>query len=186
MKFVYSSDTYPNKWFQENAQNADILIHEAFPTISQLVTYYRMKPESAWPVGTRVHTQPAAAGKVFSQTKPRMAIAYHFIYELRTYDEVFSEIRTTYDGPLTLARDLLVWDVTRDQITVREAITADISWPSKSKKQNAKIELDKRVFGSQWLQDGRLNMDEVDKEILDRLQPEVQDRIKQNFPKLAD
>jgi ribonuclease Z len=186
LKFVYSSDTYPNKWFYENAMNADILIHEAFPTVSQLVTYYNMKPESAWPVGTRVHTQPAAAGKVFSQTRPRMAIAYHFIYEVRTYDEVFSEIRTAYDGPLTLARDLLVWNVTKDEITVREAVLPDITWPSKSKKQNAKIELDKRVFASQWIEDGRLDMDAVDQAILNRLAPPVRERIIEKFPELKN
>jgi ribonuclease Z len=186
LKFVYSSDTYPNKWFYENAMGADILIHEAFPTVNQLVTYYNMKPESAWPVGTRVHTQPAAAGKVFSQTKPRMAVAYHFIYEVRTYDEVFTEIRTTYDGPLTLARDLLVWNVTKDKVTVREAVVSDITLPGKSRKQNGKIELDKRVFASQWIEDGRLNMDEVDKAVLRRLAPPVRERILEKFPLLEN
>ena len=185
LKFVYSSDTYPNRWFQENAGNADILIHEAFPTVGQLVSYYRMQPESAWPVATKVHTQPAAAGKVFSATRPRMAVAYHFIYEVRTYDEVWSEIRTTYEGPLTLARDFLVWNITEEDISVREVIPATVSWPSVSKNENAVIELDKREFPSDWLMAGGLEMSDVDREIFSRLSPEVQARISQYFPEMG-
>ena len=186
MKFVYSSDTYPNKWFLRNAQNADILIHEAFPTINQLITYNRMKPESAWPVGTRVHTQPAAAGKVFSATEPRMAVAYHFINEVRTYNDILEEIRTTYNGPLTLARDLLVWQVTADDITVREVIPGSVSWPSASKDKNNKIELEKREFASEWIEAGRLDMDDIDWQIFRRLSPEIQDRIREKFPEMRE
>jgi ribonuclease Z len=184
LKFVYSSDTYPNRWFQENANNADILIHEAFPTVGQLVTYNRMQPESAWPVGTKVHTQPAAAGKVFSSTRPRMAVAYHFINEVRTYDDILAEIRTTYDGPLTLARDLLVWNVNADAVSVREVIPATVSWPSASKNDNAIIELEKRMFASDWLEAGRLDMSDVDKAAFSRLSLEVQERIRASFPEV--
>jgi ribonuclease Z len=31
-------------------------------------------------------------------------------------------IRTTYDGPVTLATNLLVWNVTKDDIKVREVV----------------------------------------------------------------
>jgi hypothetical protein len=30
MKYVFSSDTYPNKWFPEYAKDADSVIHECF------------------------------------------------------------------------------------------------------------------------------------------------------------
>mgnify|MGYP000072494689 CR=1 FL=1 len=33
LKFVFSSDTYPNKWFVEHGQNADLLVHESFVTV---------------------------------------------------------------------------------------------------------------------------------------------------------
>jgi len=33
LKFVFGGDTYPNKWFAEYAQNADIVIHECFITV---------------------------------------------------------------------------------------------------------------------------------------------------------
>lgn len=31
-------------------------------------------------------------------------------------------IRETYDGPLTLAKDMLVWNVTMEKIRVREVV----------------------------------------------------------------
>lgn len=182
LKFVYSSDTFPNKWFMENAQNADILIHEAFPTVRQLIEFNRMKPESAWPVGTRVHTQPAAAGKVFTLLKPRMAVAYHFINGISSGEEVRQEIRSTYDGPLTLAQDLLVWNVTKDYITVREAVGQQMTWPSESKLVGAKIEPEKRTPISQWLDEGRLDLQDIDRGIFERLDAETQKQILEHYP----
>jgi ribonuclease Z len=182
LKFVYSSDTFPNKWFIENGRNADILIHESFPPVQQLIEFNKMQPESAWPVGTRVHTQPAAAGKVFSLLRPRMAIAYHFINDVSTNERVLQEIRSTYDGPLTLAQDLLVWNVTRDRITVRETVGQQHTWPSKSKLSNARIEPEKRTPISQWLDEGRLDTRDVDAGIFERLDEATRARILKRFP----
>ena len=182
LKFVYSGDTVPNKWFLENSANADILIHESFPTVQQLIEFNKMLPESAWPVGTRVHTQPAAAGKVFSLLQPRMAIAFHFINDISTNQQVLDEIRSTYDGPLTLAQDLLVWNVTKDAITVRETVGQPHTWPSRSKLTGARIEPELRTPISDWLDAGRLDTREVDGASFQRLDEAVRDRILERLP----
>ncbi len=182
LKFVYSSDTYPNRWFMENGRNADILIHEAFPTVQQLIDRNRMVPASAWMVGTRVHTQPAAAGKVFSRLQPRMAVVFHFISTFRTRDEVREEVRTTYDGPLTVGKDLLVWNVTNDDITVREVLVPDVVWPTKSKLESAKYDRSTAIFPSDWLNEGRLDLSDVDAAIWNRLDPEIRERITEKSP----
>ena len=78
LKFVYSSDTYPNKWFIEHGQNADLAIHECFIAVPDLVAKFRLSPEAALQVGTQIHTAPEAFGKVMSTVKPRHAVAYHF------------------------------------------------------------------------------------------------------------
>lgn len=182
MKFVFSGDTYPNKWFIENAKHADLLIHESFPTVNQLIDSYRMSPESAWPVGIRIHTQPAAAGKIFSLLEPRMAVAYHFIGTVASRQEILSEIRSTYHGPMTLGEDLLVWNVMPEHIVVRRVVAPDIVWPSKSKRRNATLEASKRTFPSQWLEEGRLDMSAIDAEIWHRLKPEIRTRIGERLP----
>ena len=63
-------------------------------------------------------TAPEALGKLMSEIKPRMAIAYHFFRDFDTTAAVSNRIRTTYDGPLSLAED---FNVTKDEIEVRMA-----------------------------------------------------------------
>ena len=128
LKFVFGSDTYPNKWFMQYAQDADIAIHECFVAVPDLVVKMRFTPEQALLVGTQIHTAPEAFGKVMSQIQPRMAIAYHFFKDFDTTAAVHDRIRTTYDGPLSLAEDFMVWNVTKDEITVRMAVVEEHTW----------------------------------------------------------
>jgi len=41
-------------------------------------------------------------------------------------------IRKTYDGPLTIATDLMVWNVSKNTITMREAVFANRVTPPPS------------------------------------------------------
>ena len=45
LKFVFGSDTYPNKWFQDHAKDADLAIHECFIAVPDLVKKMRFTPE---------------------------------------------------------------------------------------------------------------------------------------------
>ena len=128
LKFVFSSDTYPNKWFVKYARDADLVIHECFVAVPDLVNKMRFSPESALLVGTQVHTAPEAFGKVMSEIKPRMAVAYHFFKDFDTTAQVYERIRKTYDGPLSLADDFMVWNVTKDDIRVRMAVVEERTW----------------------------------------------------------
>ena len=56
-----------------------------------------------------------------SALKPRMALGYHSVQSPENNAAIMDEVRKTYDGPLTIARDLQVINVTKDQIVVREA-----------------------------------------------------------------
>lgn len=128
LKFVFSSDTYPNKWFVEYAKDADVVIHECFIAVPELVSKMRFTPEAALQVGTQIHTAPEAFGKVMSAVKPRHAIAYHFFKDFDTTGNIYERIRSTYDGPLSLAEDYMVWNVTKDDIRVRLAEVDHHTW----------------------------------------------------------
>lgn len=128
LKFVFGSDTYPNKWFIQYAKDADLAIHECFIAVPDLVNKMRFTPESALQVGTQVHTAPEAFGKVMSEVKPRRAVAYHFFKDPDTSGAVYERIRKTYQGPLDLAEDFMVWNVTKDDIKVRMAVTEERTW----------------------------------------------------------
>jgi ribonuclease Z len=128
LKFVFGSDSYPNKWFAKYAKNADIAIHECFVAVPDLITKMGFTPEQALVVGTQAHTAPEAFGKVMQEIKPRMAVAYHFFKDYDTTAEIHDRIRTTYDGPLSLAEDFMVWNITKDEIRVRMAIVDGHTW----------------------------------------------------------
>jgi ribonuclease Z len=128
LKFVFGSDSYPNKWFLKYAKDADLAVHECFVAAPDLVKKMGFTPESALLVGTQVHTAPEAFGKIMTEIKPRMAVAYHFFKDFDTTAAVNDRIRTTYDGPLSLADDFMVWNITKDDIRVRMAVVEERTW----------------------------------------------------------
>ena len=79
-------------------------------------------------VGTQIHTAPEAFGKLMQEIQPRMAVAYHFFKDFDTTAGVNDRIRTTYDGPLSLAEDFMVWNITKDDIKVRMAVVEEHTW----------------------------------------------------------
>ncbi len=132
MKFAYSSDTFPNKWWMEHTKGVDLSIHEAFITPAALVEKQNFTPEAALNVGTQIHTSPAQFGKVMAETNPRMAVAYHFFNDFDTAPDVLRDVRRTYDGPLALATDFMVFNVTKEDIKVRMAVVDEDIWPMPS------------------------------------------------------
>ena len=128
MKVVFGGDTVPNKWFLEFAADSDVIIHEAFLLPDQLVEFYNQPPPLGWIACCEIHTSPQSFGKIMSTVQPRHAIAYHFFNEEGTRYGVYEAIRETYDGPLSMATDLMVWNVTQDRITERMAVAPEDAW----------------------------------------------------------
>jgi ribonuclease Z len=128
LKFVFGSDSYPNKWFTKYAKDADLAVHECFVAVPDLVKKMRFTPDQALVVGTQIHTAPEAFGKIMTNIQPRMAVAYHFFKDFDTTPEINDRIRTTYDGPLSLAEDFMVWNITKDDIRVRMAAVEEHTW----------------------------------------------------------
>ena len=128
LKIVIGGDTFPNKWFIKYAKNADVVIHEAFFGPEIFVKSYNMPPGLAWRACCAFHTSGQAFGKVISEVKPRHAVAYHFLNEEGTRYKLYDNIRETYSGPLSMATDMMVWNVTKEKITERMAVSTDEAW----------------------------------------------------------
>jgi len=123
LKFVYSGDTYPNTWMAKYASGADLVVHECHGSPEELIRRQGFEPEDALVISTQVHTSPAQFGELMKIIEPRLAIAYQwFTAEPEGYSDIFSGIRNVYDGPLTIARDYTVWDVSKEEIRVRMAV----------------------------------------------------------------
>ena len=122
-------------------------------------------------VGTQIHTAPEAFGKVMSEVKPRMAVAYHFFKDFDTTAQVYDRIRKTYGGPLSLAEDFMVWNVTKDDIRVRMAVTEEHTWapplaspavaPKMEDRKRFEEQLGVSLQFSQFTRDGFWDVDDV-------------------------
>jgi ribonuclease Z len=128
LKVVIGGDTFPNKWYIKYAVNADLAIHETFLTPPDLVKLYGQSPGQALLVGTQIHTSPQAFGKVMSTIKPRHAVGYHFFNEQSTHDDILRGVLETYTGPLSLAVDNMVWNISKEAIVERMVVSPDQAW----------------------------------------------------------
>jgi ribonuclease Z len=161
LKFVFGGDTEPNSWYTEYAKGADLAIHECFMSPYLMMEKYGFGPRAALNVAIGVHTVPAAFGAVMDKVRPRMAVAYHFFNDFDLRYSIFEGIRRTYDGPLTMATDLLAWNVTKDEIRVREVIVDECGWPTPSPTPpDDPNPADKMPF-SDYIAGGKLDLSDV-------------------------
>lgn len=130
LKVIFGGDTSPNKWFIEHAKKADVVIHEAFNPPEIFSTFGNQPPQLAWRACCEFHTSGPSFGKIMSTVKPRHAIAYHALLDKGTqqYNLYYDGIRQTYDGPLSIGSDLMVWNVTKDQVIERMAVATGNAW----------------------------------------------------------
>lgn len=155
LKFFFSSDTYPNKWELEHAKDCDLAIHECFAPPSIMVNKQKFGVGDALNVATQVHSSPAMFGKVMSEIQPRMAVGYHVFNDFDTLPQILKEIRRTYDGPVEVATDYMVFNVTKDDVRVRMAAIDDSVWPLPSVTKKLDADPSKRVGFSEFVSGGR-------------------------------
>jgi ribonuclease Z len=96
-----------------------------------------------------------------SRIKPRMAVAYHFFKDFDTTGAILDGIRTTYDGPLSLAEDYMVWNITKDDIRVRLAIVDGDVWPPPATEKPQLPDASIRIPYSDMISSGRLDVKDV-------------------------
>ena len=172
-KVVFGGDTFPNTWFIKYAKDADIVIHEAMLTAEQLGKYYNQPPTRTFMMNTDIHTSAQAFGKVMSMIEPQHAIAYHFFDEEGTRYGIYDGIRETYDGPLSMATDLMVWNLTRDGVQERMAVSTDEAWDVPGTEEGLQPDPTRKPE-IVWpeLINQRLDMTEVNKRWLDEYKKE--------------
>jgi ribonuclease Z len=115
---VFSSDTRYNQNVIKYGKGADLLVHEvamARPELMKEAYVQRI-------IGH--HTTPYDCGRVFAQTRPKLAAFTHVVQLAAiavpppTLDELVAEVRQTYDGPLEVGEDLMSFEI-GDTVTVK-------------------------------------------------------------------
>jgi len=158
LSFVFGGDSAPNKWFLNEAKGADLVVHECFFTPEQWMDIAGFPYKQAYWVTSVIHTPPEGFGKIMSAIKPRMAVAYHYWNHRDIEFEIFEGIRKTYDGPLAMAADLTVFNVTKDNIEVREVSINHDAWPRGTSKEWDTAPRGDPATGlmSEWLVEGTI------------------------------
>lgn len=106
--------------FSENlikfATGTDLLIHQVAAANEELLKLPTFQNIMAH------HTKPEEAGVVFTRTKAKLAVFYHFVLlgtpkaPAPTEKDVFEGARKTYSGPLLIGEDLMAFRIERDQV----------------------------------------------------------------------
>ena len=58
-----------------------------------------------------------------SEIEPGHAVAYHSMEE--SHSDILAGIRSAYDGPLSMAVDMMTWNITKDGVWERMAVSTD-------------------------------------------------------------
>jgi ribonuclease Z len=128
LSLSFHGDGTPNGFEAEQAAGVDLFMHEAFvdpATFSDNADIPLQVTEAI----VSEHTTGDRFGELCQIVRPRMAVAYHYFVNANTIDPFFSRLRSTWDGPLVLAQDLTVINLSAEQITVRQAETDALHWP---------------------------------------------------------
>jgi ribonuclease Z len=107
---LISGDTRPTANVLKYGSGVDLLIHEVCAARPE-ITDTQAKAVMAH------HTSPQEAGSIFAQAKPKMAVFTHVVLISRpsvpapSIDDVISQARETYNGPLVAGSDLMTFEV---------------------------------------------------------------------------
>jgi ribonuclease Z len=127
---VFSGDTLPSETLLEACKGGvDLLIHETFPPAAIFAKKASVPMEQAEIIVNKTHTSPAMVGKVFKRARARMSVMWHLVVDHDTVGPAYQEMRSQYDGPVTIAQDLTVFNITRNAVVVRQAIIDPVAWP---------------------------------------------------------
>lgn len=114
---LISGDTRPTENVVKYGTNVDLLIHEVCAA----------RPEITDPQAKAVmahHTSPQQAGTVFARANPKMAAFTHVVMISRpkvpapSIDEVVSQARQSYAGPLVAGTDLMGFEIGANGVVV--------------------------------------------------------------------
>ncbi|MCC3862502.1 MBL fold metallo-hydrolase [Pseudemcibacter aquimaris] len=114
---LFSGDTRSTEKSEINkvGEGVDLLIHEV-----QVPSPGATPEANLANVSLTVHSTPEQVGHVFARTKPKMAVYSHIIPPGTTEADLRRDTAPYYDGPLTVAHDMMEITLTGDDIIIGE------------------------------------------------------------------
>jgi ribonuclease BN (tRNA processing enzyme) len=124
MCVAFTGDGRPNSLTIKYAKGCDLLITEIQPEIIAVSSSVMgVMPFIGRVTLDQAHNPAYAAGYLYNQVKPRMAMATHVSYDPYVIPEIIAEVRENWKGPFHFgAPDMVVVNMTRDKIWVRDGV----------------------------------------------------------------
>ena len=160
LSMVYTGDSVPTRLEAEQAAGVDVFIHELFIDAPTFAKENNMPLAIAENI-VREHTPADMLGRIFAIAEPVLGVGTHFFTNDYTIDAAFEGIASTYPGPVVIAQDLMVINVTPEQVITRMAKTDLLSWaaPNPPPPNGQQPQLDPPVTEGrtpQWVMDTRI------------------------------
>lgn len=136
LSFVWTGDGRPDELTAKYAKGADVFVTEMQSDLGRLMElkYGYNQALYNFIVDTH-HTPHYAAGYLFKEVNPRIGMVCHLEYEPSLVNEISAGIRAHWDGLFAYgAPDVVVANVTKDAVWVRDAVLPElgtVSMPSK-------------------------------------------------------
>ncbi|UQN40971.1 guanitoxin biosynthesis MBL fold metallo-hydrolase GntH [Agarivorans sp. B2Z047] len=131
LSMAFTGDSEPTRHEAEMAKGVDVFIHELFIDAPTFSKKNNMPIEVAEKVIDK-HTSARELGKVFNIAQPVLGVGTHFFTNDDTIDAAFKGLAETYSGPVAIAQDLMVINVTKEQVVTRMARTDQLVWSTPS------------------------------------------------------
>ncbi len=144
LSFVFTGDSVPTTFEAEQSKDVDVFAHEMFIDAPTFAAKNSMPLQIAENVVSE-HTPPRKLGEIFNIAKPRLGVGTHYFTNDDTIDPAFNGLSSTYDGPVVIGQDLLVINVTENQIVCRMAMTDKLMWAPPAKPSDEKQEMEEPV-----------------------------------------
>ena len=127
MCVAFTGDGRPNSLTIKYAKGCDLLITEIQPELVAVSSgVMGTMPLLGRITMDQAHNPAYAAGYLYNQVKPRMAMATHVSYDDYSLPEIIAEVRENWKGPFHLgAPDMVVVNLTKDKVWVRNGVVPE-------------------------------------------------------------
>ena len=120
LSFVWTGDTQPNHFVVENAKGVDLLIHETAPTVERYSQATGLPVDAAKTVVANSHTPAKALGKILQLTNPSLGVTCHSPIDPQELQDYYNGVATHWDGKYQVGEDLMVFNISKKNITIRK------------------------------------------------------------------
>jgi ribonuclease Z len=128
LSMVWTGDGQPSYITSDNAKGADLFISETAPTTERYALATGLPLDVAKNVVANSHTPAKALGKMCQLADPRLAVTCHAPVDPEELQAYYNGVASHWDGHYIVGEDLMVFNVSKDQILIRKGGTHERPW----------------------------------------------------------